>query len=167
MTLLRFMTTTAIAAALAMPASVGFAQTAPSPSNPATAPAPHAASPSTVTPAPHAAAPAATTQAPRHMATNEIRASKLIGSAVYDSSDQKIGSIADLIVERDGKVSDVVVGVGSFLGGGDKNVAVKLADLKRGKDDHLVFSTTKDALKQMAGYDLNHAAERSGSSAQK
>ena len=60
-----------------------------------------------------------------------------------------------------------MLGVGSFLGGGDKNVAVKMADLKRGKDDHLVFSTTKDALKQMAGYDLNHAAERSGSSAQK
>ena len=83
MTLVRFMTTTAIAAALAMPASVGFAQpaTAPSPSNPAAAPAPRAAAPTAVTPAPHAAAPAATTQAPRHMATNEMRASKLIGSA--------------------------------------------------------------------------------------
>ena len=170
MTLVRFMTTTAIAAALAMPASVGFAQpaTAPSPSNPAAAPAPRAAAPSAVTPAPHAAAPAATTQAPRHMATNEMRASKLIGSAVYDTGDQKIGSVADLIVDRDGKVSDVVIGVGSFLGGGDKNVAVKMADLKRGKDDHLTFNTTKDALKQMAGYDLNHAsAERSGSSALK
>src|SRR5258708_8933757 len=160
MTLMRFMTVTGIAAALAMPVSAGFAQpaTAPNPSNPAAAPAPHAASPTAVTPVPHAAAPAATTQAARHMAASEMRASKLIGSAVYDSGDQKIGSVADLIVDRDGKVSDVVIGVGSFLGGGDKNVAVKMADLKRGKDDHLVFSTTKDALKQMAGYDLNHAS---------
>jgi sporulation protein YlmC with PRC-barrel domain len=168
MTLMRFMTMTAIAAAMAIPATSGFAQpaTAPNPSPPA---APHAAAPAITTPAaPHAAAPAATTQAARHMATNEMRASKLIGSAVYDSTDQKIGSVADLIVDRDGKVTDVVVGVGSFLGGGDKNIAVKMADLKRGKDDHLVFSTTKDALKQMAGYDLNHAAgERSGSSTQK
>ena len=159
MTLKRFVTMTAIAAAMAIPAAGGFAQpaTAPSPTPPAAAPA-----------TPHAAAPAATTQAPRHMATNEMRASKLIGSAVYDSGDQKIGSIADLIVDRDGKVSDVVIGVGSLLGGGDKNVAVKMADLKRAKDDHLVFSTTKDALKQMAGYDLNHASpERSGSSALK
>jgi len=93
------------------------------------------------------------------MANNEMRASKLIGSAVYDSSDQKLGSIADLIVDRDGKVTDVVVGVG------DKNIGFKMADLKRGKDDHLVSSATKDALKQMAAYDLNHAAgERSGSS---
>src|SRR5437870_3775135 len=126
MTLVRFMTTTAIAAALAMPASVGFAQpaTAPSPSNPAAAPAPRAAAPT-----PHAAGPAPTTQAPRHVAANELRASKLIGSAVYDSGDQKSGSVADLIVDRDGKVSDVVLGVGSFLGSGDKNVAVKMADL--------------------------------------
>ena len=103
MTLVRFMTTTAIAAALAMPASVGFAQpaTTPSPSNPAAAPAPRAATPTAVTPAPHAAAPAATTQAPRHMATNEMRASKLIGSAVYDTGDQKIGSVADLIVNAE------------------------------------------------------------------
>src|SRR6266436_5891197 len=128
MTLKRFMTMTAIAAAMAIPATGGFAQ-------PATA------------------------QAPRHMATNEMRASKLIGSAVYDSSDQKLGSIADLIVDRDGKVTDVVVGVG------DKNIGFKMADLKRGKDDHLVSSASKDALKQMAAYDLNHAAgERSGSS---
>src|SRR6266700_4526178 len=159
MTLKRFVNMTAIAAAMAIPATGGFAQpaTAPTPTPPAAAPA-----------VPHAAAPAATTQAARHMATNEMRASKLIGSAVYDSGDQKIGSVADLIVDRDGKVSDVVLGVGSFLGAGDKHVAVKMADLKRGKDNRFVFNTTKDALKQMAGYDLNTAApDHSGSSTQK
>ena len=158
MTLKRLMTATAIAAALAVPASVGFAQTPAAP-NP---------SPSTLAPAPHAAAPAAPTQAARHIANNEMRASKLMGSAVYDSADQKIGSVADLIVDHDGRVTDVVIGVGSFLGAGDKQVGVKMADLKRGKDNHLVYSTTKDALKQMPGYDLNYdAAARSGSSTQK
>jgi sporulation protein YlmC with PRC-barrel domain len=161
MTLSRFMTTTAIAAALAMPVSAGFAQPATTPNPAAATSAPHAAPSTAVAPAPNAAA-SATTQAPRHMATNEMRASKLIGSAVYDSSDQRIGSLADLIVDRDGKITDVVIGVG------DKHVAVKMADLKRGKDDRLVFGTTKDALKQMPSYDLNHAsAERSGSSTQK
>ena len=166
MSLKRFVTMTAMAAALSIPVAAGFAQpaTAPNPSAPPAAATPHAAAPAT----PQAAVPAATTQAARHMRDDQMRGSKLIGSTVYDSSDQKIGSIGDLIVERDGKVSDVVIGVGGFLGGGDKNVAVKMADLKRGKDDHLVFSTTKDALKQMAGYDLNHAAgERSGSSSLK
>jgi sporulation protein YlmC with PRC-barrel domain len=158
MTFKRFMTATAIAAALAVPASAGFAQTATPPNT----------NPPTLAPAPHAAAPAATTQAARHIANNETRASKLMGSAVYDSADQKLGSISDLIVDHDGRVTDVVIGVGSFLGAGDKQVGVKMADLKRGKDNHLVYSTTKDALKQMPSYDLNYdAAARSGSSTQK
>ena len=51
---------------------------------------------------------------------------------------------------------------------GEKHVAVKMADLKRGKDNRLVLNTTKDALKQMASYDLNFdAAAKSGSSTQK
>jgi sporulation protein YlmC with PRC-barrel domain len=177
MTLKRFVTMTAIAAALAIPAATGgFAQSATAPTTgtaPGTPAAPHAvapaATPSVVTPAtPHAAAPAMAPQAARHIGNNEMRASKLTGSAVYDQADQKIGSISDLIVASDGRVTDVVIGVGSFVGAGDKNVAVKMADLKRGKDNHLVLNTTKDALKQMAGYDLNFdAAAKSGSSTQK
>jgi hypothetical protein len=165
MTLKRFVTMTAIAAALAIPASTGgFAQptTAPSPSvSPGTPPSTMTGTPAT----PHAAAPAVAPQAARHIGTGEMRATKLTGSAVYDSADQKIGSIADLIVGSDGKVADVVIGVGSFLGAGDKHVAVKMADLKHGKDNRLVLNTTKDALKQMASYDLNFdAAAKSGSS---
>lgn len=167
MTLKRFATMTAIAVALAIPAASGFAQSPAAPS-PSTSPA----SPPTATPAPRAAAPAATApssvQAPRHMGSTEMRASKVIGSSVYDTGNQKIGSIADLIVDRDGKVSDVVIGVGGFLGTGDKNVAVKMAELKRGKDNHLVLGATKDALKQMPAYELNRdAAARSGSSTRK
>src|SRR5262245_10830356 len=120
MSLKRFATMTAIAAAMSLPAAAGFAQTTPAP-HPSTPPA--AAAPSHATPS------TATTQASRHMRDDQLRASKLIGAAVYDSSDQKLGSIADLIVDRDGKIADVVVGLG------DKHVAVPMADLKRGKDN--------------------------------
>jgi sporulation protein YlmC with PRC-barrel domain len=158
---------------LAIPAATGgFAQstTAPGLSTPpgtsaGTPAAPKAAAPAV---APQAAAPAVAPQAARHIANNEMRASKLTGSAVYDPADQKIGSIADLIVDRDGRVTEIVIGVGSFLGTGDKHVAVKMADLKHGKDNHLVLATTKDALKQMISYDLNYdAPAHSGSSTQK
>ena len=145
----RFVSMAAIAVALSFPAAAGFAQTAT---------APHPSTPPAAT-APHAAAPAATTQAARHMRDDQMRASKLIGSAVYDSSDQKLGSIADLIVDRDGKVGEIVLGLG------DKHVAVPMADLKRGKDNHLVLSVTKDALGKMATFDLTYDAARSGSSA--
>lgn len=151
MRLQRFVTMTAMAAALSIPAAAGFAQpaTEPSPS------APPAAA------APHAAAPAATTQAARHVRDGQMRASKLIGSAVHDASDQKLGSIADLIIDCDGKIADVVIGLG------DKHVAVPMADLKRGKDDHFVLGATKESLKQMANYDLAYDAARSGSSTRK
>ena len=166
MTLKRFVTTTAIAITLAIPAASGFAQspTAPAPTTaPTTAPG---GTPPAASTAPRAAAPAAAPAA-RHMREHEMRASKLIGSSINDASDQKIGSVTDLIVDRDGKVTEVVVGVGGFLGAGEKNVAVKMADLKRGKDNHLVLNTTKDALKQMAAYDLNEPPARSGSSTHK
>jgi sporulation protein YlmC with PRC-barrel domain len=95
------------------------------------------------------------------MGAGDMRATKLAGSAVYDQTDQKIGSIADLIIGSDGRVSDVVIALG------DKHVAVKMADLKHGKDNHLVLNATKDALKQMASYDLNYDAAKSGSSTHK
>jgi sporulation protein YlmC with PRC-barrel domain len=152
MTLKNSVTTAIVVAALAIPAGA-FAQTTttPSPGSP-----PAAA-------APQAAAPAA--QATRHMREDQMRASKLIGSAVYDPSEQKIGTIDELVLNADGKVADVVLGVGGFLGAGEKRVAVAMADLKRGKNDHFVLNTTKDALKQMANFDLKaEGAARSGSS---
>ena len=165
MTLKNSITTAIVVAALAIPAGA-FAQTttSPSPSSPPAAAAPHSSAPTTA--APHAAAPA--TQATRHMRDDQLRASKLIGSAVYDPSEQKIGTIDELVLNPDGKVADVVLGVGGFLGAGEKHVAVAMAELKRGKNDHFVLNTTKDALKQMANFDLKaEGAARSGSSAQK
>jgi sporulation protein YlmC with PRC-barrel domain len=162
MTLKNSVTTAIVVAALAIPAGA-FAQTTttPSPSSPPATAAPHSSAPSAT--APHATVPA--TQATRHMRDDQMRASKLIGSAVYDSTDQKIGTIDELVLNPDGKVADVVLGVGGFLGAGEKHVAVAMADLKRGKNDHFVLNTTKDALKQMANFDLKaEGAARSGSS---
>lgn len=145
-----FVIATAIAAALAIPAT-SFAQTAATPS-------------ATPLASPAAKAPAVTAPAARHIGANDLRASKMIGAAVYDTADQKIGSIGDLVVDHDGRIGEVVIGVGAFLGGGDKNVAVKMSELKHGKDNRFVLNTTKDALKQMAGYDFNAEPARSGSS---
>jgi sporulation protein YlmC with PRC-barrel domain len=162
MTLKNSVTTAIVVAALAIPAAA-FAQTTttPNPSSPPAAAAPHSSAPAAT--APHAAAPA--TPATRYMRDDQMRASKLVGSAVYDPSDQKIGTIDELVLNPDGKVADVVLGVGGFLGAGEKHVAVAMAELKRGKNDHFVLNTTKDALKQMANFDLKaEGAARSGSS---
>lgn len=102
------------------------------------------------------------------MRDDQLRASKLIGASVYDPADQKIGSVDELVLNPDGKVADVVIGVGGFLGAGEKRVAVPMADLKRGKNEHFVLAATKDSLKQMANYELKTAGTAgSGSSAHK
>ena len=54
----------------------------------------------------------------------EWRASKLAGVTVYNDANEKIGDINDVILDRSGKVANVVLGVGGFLGLGEHNVAV-------------------------------------------
>lgn len=56
--------------------------------------------------------------------------SKLIGLGVYDAQNQKIGSIVQLMVDKDGAIKSVVIGVGGFLGMGERDVAVKFSELK-------------------------------------
>jgi hypothetical protein len=56
--------------------------------------------------------------------------SKLIGLNVYNDQNEKIGSIKDLMVDKSGNIASAVIGVGGFLGMGERDVAVKFADLK-------------------------------------
>lgn len=56
------------------------------------------------------------------MPVNTMR--QLIGVDVIGADIRKIGDIKDLIIDRDGRVSAVVVGVGGVLGVGERSVAV-------------------------------------------
>jgi sporulation protein YlmC with PRC-barrel domain len=62
--------------------------------------------------------------------SDQMRASKIIGSAVYDVQNRKIGKVRDLVLDRSGQIAAMVVDVGTFLGMGGKNVGVKLGDVK-------------------------------------
>ena len=43
---------------------------------------------------------------------------------VYDSNNNKIGEVMDVLLDKSGKVTSLIIGVGGFLGLGEKNVAV-------------------------------------------
>jgi sporulation protein YlmC with PRC-barrel domain len=58
------------------------------------------------------------------------RSSKLIGVNVYNDNNEKIGDIQELIVDKSGKVDNVILGVGGFLGMGEHYVAVPMEKLK-------------------------------------
>jgi sporulation protein YlmC with PRC-barrel domain len=93
---------------------------------------------------------------------DQIRASKMIGSSVYDVQNRNIGKVRDLVLDRDGKVAAAVIDVGTFLGMGGKTVAVQLSDLKT---DHnrLTLDRTKEQLQQMANYRLENRSTGAGS----
>ena len=95
---------------------------------------------------------------------NQMRASKMIGSSVYDVQNRDIGKVSDLVVDRDGRIADVVIDVGSFLGMGGKNVAVRLVELKT-DNNRLTLDVTKEQLQQMANYRLENRNTGAGSSA--
>jgi sporulation protein YlmC with PRC-barrel domain len=60
----------------------------------------------------------------------QLRANDLIGKQVTNRMDQRLGTIDDLLMTREGQVSHVVIGVGGFLGIGDKLVAVPFNEIK-------------------------------------
>ena len=123
--------------------------------------APHATS---ATPHAATATPQSTTmnRAEETIQTDQIRASKMIGSMVYDVQNRKIGKVRDLILDRDGKIAAVVVDVGTFLGMGGKSVAVKVSDLKT-DNNRLTLDRTKEQLQQMANYRLENRSTGAGS----
>jgi hypothetical protein len=80
---------------------------------------------------------------------NTFLTSDLIGATVYNPKDEAIGDVNDVLVERDGKVAGVIIGVGGFLGIGEKDVAIELSKLKMMEADSgikLVLDTSKDEL---------------------
>lgn len=58
------------------------------------------------------------------------RASKLAGVAIYGPDNKKVGSITDILMSKEGKAKSVVIGVGGFLGMGEKDVAIPYDQVK-------------------------------------
>ncbi len=78
------------------------------------------------------------------------RASKLMGQVVRNGANESIGDINDLIVDNTGKVTAVVVGVGGFLGMGEKNIALTFDQLSISRDSNnslvVMANATKESL---------------------
>jgi sporulation protein YlmC with PRC-barrel domain len=142
-----------LAASVAVPA---WAQT-PSAGNATTAPATHETR----------SAPAqATTPSQRNAVLTDrgdVRASKLIGSSVYNDRNEKIGSVDDIVLGKDNKADAVIVSVGGFLGMGTKLVAVPytqltLGDTKNASSDNKVVmpGATKESLKAQPDFNYTN-----------
>ena len=112
-------TITAALASTALLVTVASAQTPTTPTAPAT-PADKASSAST----------SGSTTLSTSQLQGDWRASKVVGLSVYNDSNEKLGSINDLLMDKSGNIKAVVLGVGGFLGMGEHLVAVPLEKVK-------------------------------------
>lgn len=83
--------------------------------------------------------------------TGEVLASALIGEKVRNGAKENLGDVNDLVFDSEGRVASAVIGVGGFLGIGEKNVAVPFDVLSRETDEggvsYIRIDTTRDQLK--------------------
>ncbi len=93
----------------------------------------------------------------------DARASKVIGSAVYNDNNQKVGTIDDIVIPKQGGQVEAVLSVGGFLGIGSKYVEVpydqlKFGNTKANSDNQVVLTgATKDSLMQMGSFSYTHS----------
>lgn len=132
-----------------------------------TAPAPaETPAPLTVTnkelfkPAPGAAPAAPEATAMTKASEGQILAAGFLGKSVYNGDGdaaESIGKLNDLVIGPDGMVQAAVIGVGGFLGVGQKDVAIAASQLKLSirsdGNSWLVLNTTKDQLNTAPAFD--------------
>jgi sporulation protein YlmC with PRC-barrel domain len=87
-------------------------------------------------------------------------ASKFIGQNIYNGTEknaQSIGNVNDLVLDKTGMVKSVVIGVGGFLGIGEKDVAIAFPKVSWTEDNggnrRLVINATKEQLQAMPAFD--------------
>ena len=96
---------------------------------------------------------------------NGRRASKLIGSAVYNENNESIGEVDDILIPAGGTGPVAVISVGGFLGIGAKLVAVPYNRLSMAANSNgrwTLTGATKDSLGSLPTFTYEAAAERRG-----
>jgi sporulation protein YlmC with PRC-barrel domain len=79
---------------------------------------------------------------------DQVSAKTYIGQSVYNGQNESIGSVNDLIMKKDGGIVAAVIGVGGFLGIGEKNVAVpmeKVTVAQNAQDGSVKLTTSETA----------------------
>lgn len=77
---------------------------------------------------------------------------------VYDNNQHTVGKVDDVLIDKSGKITALMVGVGGFLGAGEKDVALPFSAVKSEKKNdkwYLTVNENKDSLKSAAGYKYN------------
>ncbi len=83
--------------------------------------------------------------------STDWRSSDLMGKAVYNTTNERIGEIEDLVLGTDGRVHAVIIGVGGFLGMGERKVAISYPRLQMMRESNgtmrSVVNASRDVLR--------------------
>jgi sporulation protein YlmC with PRC-barrel domain len=77
---------------------------------------------------------------------------QILGKPVYNDKDEKVGDVDDLIIAPDSSVSYAIIGVGGFLGLGERQVAIPVSRFKNSEGRIVLPGATKDALQAMPSF---------------
>jgi hypothetical protein len=88
---------------------------------------------------------------------NSVLASQFIGQTVYSAANENVGEINDLVMSKDLDNIVAIIGVGGFLGIGEKDVAIPVSQLTATKDANnalkLTTAATKEQLEAAPAFD--------------
>jgi sporulation protein YlmC with PRC-barrel domain/predicted small secreted protein len=91
------------------------------------------------------------TQIPTEFRT--MRVDQIVGKSVYNSAGDRVGEIDQVVVNRNSRATAAVVGVGGFLGIGEKKVVVPFDSMRVQGDRIVAPNLTKDRVSSMQTYE--------------
>ncbi len=77
---------------------------------------------------------------------------QILGKSVYNDKHDKVGDVEDLIIAPDSSVSYAIIGVGGFLGLGERQVAIPVNRFTHREGRIVLPGATKDALQAMPSF---------------
>ncbi|TCW33831.1 PRC-barrel domain-containing protein [Gulbenkiania mobilis] len=86
------------------------------------------------------------------------RASRIVGMKVVSPASERLGSIEDLVLDREGRVAYAIVSVGGIFGMGDRLRAVPWKALRYQAENgpHFVLNASRSALGKAPGFSPRH-----------
>jgi sporulation protein YlmC with PRC-barrel domain len=82
-----------------------------------------------------------------------MRVQELMDQTVYGANGEEVGDVENVLADRQGHASAIVVGVGGFLGIGERQVAIPLDRMSVGQDGRLTTELTRENIGSMQAYD--------------
>lgn len=93
--------------------------------------------------APNAALPSAIT---------DMTAKQLVGKSVYNSAGDRVGEVDDVVISKAGAQTAAVIGVGGFLGIGERKIALPVNQLQVQDNKVVALGLSEDSAKRLPEY---------------